>query len=263
MNRVTDLVFERVGLKLGSRAVLEGVSLKVAPGDFVALLGPNGAGKTSLIKLGLGLASPSAGRVTLGGASPRELSPRERARRASWLPQAERPSEPVPVIELVSSARYFAGEPHRTSRARAMAALERVGAAALAERSVHELSGGELQRCQLASVLAQGAPLVLVDEPGSHLDPRHQVAIYRLLGELWREGMGILCVTHDVNLLAHVGGDPRIIGLTDGALTLESRFLAPGLAGELSQLYGVRLQALSEGGGRVFHIPAEYDGARP
>lgn len=263
MSRVTDLVFDRVGLRLGARAVLEGVSLRVAAGEFVALLGPNGAGKTSLIKLGLGLALPSAGQISLGGAAPRALSPRERARRAAWLPQAERPSEPVPVIELVSSARYFAREPHREARARALAALERVGAAALADRSVHELSGGELQRCQLASVLAQGAPLVLVDEPGSHLDPRHQVAIYRLLGELWREGHGILCVTHDVNLLAHVGGDPRVVGLLDGALTLESRWLAPGLAGELSQLYGVPLQAASGGGGRVFHIPAESNGARP
>ena len=105
-----------------------------------------------------------------------------------------------------------------------------------------------------APLLAQEAPLLLVDEPGNHLDPAQQIAVYSLLGELWRRGAGLLVVTHDINLAKHLG-DPsrvRVLGLERGRVAFDTRLDEPSLRAELSQLYGVELLEIALENGRHF-----------
>ncbi|MEZ4231585.1 MAG: ABC transporter ATP-binding protein [Polyangiaceae bacterium] len=256
---MTKLSLRDAGLSLGGREVLSGISLELGAGDFVALVGPNGSGKTSLIKLCLGLYPQGRGEVRLDGEELRSLTPKRRAAGLAWLPQRWEPSEPLPVLEVVAAARYRLREPFRVAAAAATRALDRVGAADLAERHLDELSGGELQRVLLAAVVAQEAPLLFFDEPANHLDPQHQIATYRLLGELRAGGAGVLCVTHDINLLAHIDGAEkiRVVGMRDGRIVLDTRYSDPDLAKGLSELYLAEYAEFKDGSVRHFYLRAE------
>ena len=105
----------------------------------------------------------------------------------------------------------------------------------------------------LAGLLAQSAPLLLVDEPANHLDPAQQIDVYRLLGELWREGKSIVLVTHDINLLRHLGDAEkvRVAGLAQGKLSFEAALTSAELPAQLGQLFGVQMRELLLDGQRV------------
>lgn len=223
------------------------VTFDVAPGECCVVVGPNGAGKSTLLRTLLGLEHPTQGRVLLDRRPWQTFSPAERAAYVAWLPQQPRLGESQRVEELVASARYRFGEPHRTSLEHARRALARIGALELALRRTDEISGGELQRVLLATLLAQEAPLLLVDEPANHLDPAHQLAVYRHLGELWRGGLGLVVVTHDVNLawLLGLAQRVRVVGLRKGRIVFDTCLAAPNLVSELSDLYGVPLSAVN------------------
>jgi len=259
---MTELEWSNVSLKVGPRALLDGVTLRVERGDFVALIGPNGAGKTTLIKLALALRAPSSGSVRLAGRDLVQLSARERAELVAWLPQHVRADEPVSALDAVAAARFRFEETHAASLRAAHGALARVGAEHYAGRRVTELSGGERQRVAFACLLAQEANLLVFDEPANHLDPAQQLEVYRLLGELWREGRTIVCINHDVNLLNHVG-DPervRLIGMSGGRVALEAGFADPELPARLGALFSVQMHALDDHG-RRFIVP--FSGRRP
>jgi iron complex transport system ATP-binding protein len=247
------LRLEQVGVTRQKRVLLAEVSLALEPGQLLALLGPNGAGKTTLLRVALGLLRPDRGQVLLDDEPLERLSPRERAARIAWLPQHAPGVDDLSALEVVASARFRFDEPFARSRREAHAALERVGVAHVAERPVGTLSGGERQRVSLASLLAQSAPILLVDEPANHLDPAQQIDVYRLLGELWREGRSVVCVTHDVNLLRHLGSPERVrvMGVAQGKLAFESSFAGPRLPNELGALFGVRMHEITLAGSRV------------
>ncbi|WP_163869496.1 ABC transporter ATP-binding protein [Myxococcus eversor] len=244
-------------VRKGERALLEDVSLRVAPGDFVAVVGPNGAGKTTLMRVALGLQRPDAGRVTLNGRDVGALSPRERAAFLAWLPQRVQVSEPITAQEHVAAARYRFTESHRRSEEAALVALARVQAEPLASRPITELSGGEQQRVAVAALLAQEAPLVLLDEPANFLDPAQQLELYALVGQMWRSGLGVLCITHDINVLAHAmhagsEGRIRVLGLSKGRVAFESHYDAPDLGEHLGRVFSVRMRGVEVENRRVF-----------
>jgi iron complex transport system ATP-binding protein len=246
-----------VGVRVGARTLLDGVSLTLSPADFVAVVGPNGAGKTTLLRTALGLLPPSQGEVRVAGARVGSLSARQRAASLAWLPQRVAVSEPVTALEQVVAARYRFKESHERSRQAALAALERVSAATFASRRAPELSGGEQQRVALAALLAQETPLVLLDEPANFLDPSQQIELYALVGRLWRAGLGVLCVTHDVNVLAHAAGAEgagrmRVLGMAGGRVAFEVPYDAPELGERLGALFRVRMQEVRLEGRRIF-----------
>jgi iron complex transport system ATP-binding protein len=249
------LTFELAGITVRrrGRALLDDVSLRVGAGELVALVGPNGAGKTTLLRVLLGFVAPESGRVSIDGADARSSSPRERAGRVAWLPQHSQAAEELPAIEAVMAARFRFDEPVAQSEREARQALERVNVLASASRPLGTLSGGERQRVALAGLLAQGTPLLLVDEPANHLDPAQQIDVYRLLGELWREGRSVVLVTHDVNLLRHLGnaGAVRVAGISAGKLAFEHTLDAAELPARLADLFGVRLRTIDLDGERV------------
>ena len=240
-----------LGLRLGERQVLKGVGLALAAGDCAALLGANGAGKTTLLRALLGFVRPDAGEVRLDGAPLQGQGRRAIARRVAYVPQAHAPTFPYTVREIVCMARApaagWGARLRDEDEAAVSAALERLGLIAFSERSYASLSGGERQAVLVARALAQGAQILLMDEPSSSLDLGQQARLMQLLGGLAGAGRAILMSTHQPELalrwfnravLLHQGevlgdGPPREV------LTPEA----------LSRLYGVdvRLAPAQEG----------------
>jgi len=188
----------------GIRA-LDGVSLSVAHGEFLAILGPNGSGKSSLLRALAGLQPVDSGTILLEDAPVAALEMRERARRVALVPAALEVLPGYTVEDFVLMGRYAHLRGWRLygaqDRAVARECLRRVHAFEFLERGMNELSGGERQRTLIARALAQEARTVLLDEPTSALDLAHQLLVYRLIHEMQRgHGRTIVVVTHDLNL---------------------------------------------------------------
>jgi len=199
------LAADGVSFAFGERQVLADVSLELAAGELVAVLGPNGSGKSTLLRLLAGLALPRAGAVHLDGEDLAALDRRAVARRLALVPQDPRVEYAFTALEVTLMGRAphqrGLGLPSTRDVAIARDALARVDAAALAERPLDELSGGERQRIFLARALAQEPHILLLDEPTTHLDVRHQLDVHAVVRALCRE-QGLACVTvvHDLNL---------------------------------------------------------------
>ena len=225
-----------LSLRLGERPVLRDVGFALRPGDCAALLGANGAGKTTLLRALLGFVRPDAGEIRLEGRPLIALGRREIARRVAYVPQAHAPTFPYSVREMVAMARSptsgWGSTLTAADEGAISAALERLGLTAFAERSYAALSGGERQAVLVARAMAQGAQVLLMDEPSASLDLGQQARLMRLLGGLAGDGHAILMSTHQPDLalrwfnraiLLHEGevladGAPREI-LTPEALT--------------------------------------------
>ena len=260
------LALERVSVIERGRALLRDVSLELGAGDFVVLVGPNGAGKSTLMRAALGVLPSASGRVTLGDTPVRSLSGRDRAARVSWMPQRTAFHDPQEVLDFVAGARFRFNETVTTARQAAAKSLGRVDAAVFAERDLSTLSGGEQQRVALAALLAQEAPLLMLDEPAAHLDPRQQLEVHGLLVSLWQEGKGTLCATHDLNLLAHAvtldeAARVRVVGLRDGQVRFECRYDSHELTDHLGELFDVRMDSIVDQGRRFFISRARQTGA--
>lgn len=185
--------------------VLSGVSVDVRRGTFLAVAGPNGAGKSTLIQLMAGAIRPQSGAVLLEGKDLRSCGVRDLARQIALVRQEFVPAFGFSVFETVLMARTPCfgqwGFESREDRELAHRALERTDTAQFASRPLSSLSAGERQRVFIARALAQNTPVLLLDEPTSFLDLRHQVAVYDLLKAVQQEsGATIVAVTHDVNL---------------------------------------------------------------
>jgi iron complex transport system ATP-binding protein len=217
-----------VSVAYGPRVALQGIDLTVPRGQFLALTGPNGSGKSTLLRTGLGLVVPTSGSVTLFGSAVGELSVRERAHRVAWVPQAETLREDVPLDRYVLYGRYAShgtfGREGEADRALVAEALAQVGLSDRARDGVLELSGGERQRAVLARALAQRAPLVLLDEPTTHLDIGHQLDLLDRVRALVRDRrLTVVAALHDLNLAARYA--ERIVVLSRGRLVADG---APG-----------------------------------
>jgi iron complex transport system ATP-binding protein len=208
----------------GSRSALQAVDLDVPRGQFLALTGPNGSGKSTLIRAALGLLRPSQGSVELFGTDVQSLSVRERAHRVAWVPQAESLREDVPLARYVLYGRYALhgtfGRETAADRQKVASILEGVGLADRGNDGVLSLSGGERQRAVLARALSQGSPLVLLDEPTTHLDIGHQLDLLARVRSLVREqGLTVVAALHDLNLAARFA--ERIVVLSHGRLVAD------------------------------------------
>jgi iron complex transport system ATP-binding protein len=251
------LRLEGVEVALGGRAVLRGVDLELARGEVLVLAGRNGVGKTTLLRVASGLLVPEAGRVWLGERPLSGLSRRALAREIALAPQETGIPFPFRVGELVLMGRaphhgLLAFESQRDVEI-ARAALERVGIAGLAERSVLEISGGERQLAVVARALAQQAPILLMDEPTAHLDLARRLELLTLARELAREGRAVLVVSHDLALTTRFAS--RIALLAEGRILTcgpPADVLRPEL---LRSAFGVDAEILTASDGSPVVVP--------
>ncbi len=215
---------ENFSLELGGATILREISFSVRPGDYLSIVGPNGAGKTTLLKCLNRVLTGGSGSVRIFGRSLEEFSQRELARRVSYVPQLDGRSLPFTAAEFMAMGRYpylsaFSGIRQQDRRELNDAAC-RAGVEDLLERRLDTLSGGERQKVFIAAALAQGAEIMLLDEPTTFLDYRHQVEVRRLLSELNRRGgKTVLAVTHDLN--SALTGCNRAIALKRGELVFD------------------------------------------
>ena len=178
--------------------------MRAPEGGLYAVLGPNGSGKSTLMRALLGAVRVEAGSATVNGRDAREWGRGALARQVGAVPQTETFAFPLTARELVAMGRYPHLGPLRAEgpadRDAIDDAMARCDVADLAQRSVHTLSGGELQRVRIARALAQAPQALVLDEPTSSLDVRHEMTILGLLRELSSRGITVLFITHHLNL---------------------------------------------------------------
>lgn len=212
--------FQSVSAAYGEVPVIIDISLAVSEGEFVSIIGPNGAGKSTILKLVAGEIAPASGRICFRGKPLREWHPRERARAFSYVRQMPEGLMPFSVREFIMMGRFPyrnpAGIETEADREAAEWAAETTGVTAIADRSITNLSGGELQLVRIAHALAQNREILILDEPVTHLDIAHAVRIMDILFELHRRGSTIIAVLHDVNIASDYSS--RILGIQRGRL---------------------------------------------
>jgi iron complex transport system ATP-binding protein len=255
---MAELLLEEVTLEAGDTTVVHGARLQVDAGELVALLGPNGAGKSTLLRAAVGLTAAAAGRIWLAGEDPHRMAPRERARRAAYLPQLRPLAWPVRVRDVVALGRYAHGAAPPTlrgaDREAVHAALTACDLDALASRRTDTLSGGELARVHVARALATRAPILVADEPVAALDPQHQFRVMDVIRRFVDGGRSALVVLHEPALAAHFAH--RLVWLRDGRVladgpprdTLNAELMRQvyGLDCDVHEVQGQRLIALPE-----------------
>lgn len=250
------LATHALDVTIGKRRLVSGLDLTLAAGGCLGILGRNGSGKSTLLATLAGLRQPEGGEVTLLGQTYAALSPREAARHRGYLPQTSHDAFATTVLETALVGRH----PH-LSRFEwesaydvgfARTALDYVGLAGMESRLVHTLSGGERQRLAVAALLTQEPELYLLDEPLSHLDLNHALAVLNIFRDCAAKGAAVVMVLHEPGLAARYC-DRVLLLAGDGDFAL-------GGCGEmltaerLSALYGHPLRALDDRG-RPWFVP--------
>jgi ABC-type cobalamin/Fe3+-siderophores transport system ATPase subunit len=204
--------------KLGFAYGLREASFEFPHNGLITIAGPNGAGKSTLLGILANLRSPYNGSCTFAGREVRQWPKREFARQVAFLPQSVRLEFPFTAEEVVLMGRtpyargWFQTAEDRSAAEEAMTITDTL---AFRGRDFRTLSGGEAQRVILASALTQRPQALLLDEPATHLDLRHQLSLYRLLGEL-AKSLLVVAVTHDLNLALQFSH--RVMVLEDGRI---------------------------------------------
>jgi iron complex transport system ATP-binding protein len=246
-----------VEVEIGGAPILRGADLRVDDGELVAIVGPNGAGKSTLVRAVSGLQSMSEGTVSWSGRDLAEMRGRDLARVRAFVPQRMPVPTGVTVREAVTIGRSSHLRPLRRltgeDRGAIEGAMERARVTRFADRALTTLSGGELQRVQIAIGLAQEAPLLIADEPTSQLDLGATVGVATLLRELVDDGgLTVLLVVHDLALAAAVADRAVIVS--------EGRTVAAGRPAEvlshqrLAEIWGADARLTEHDGRTALHV---------
>ena len=244
---MTLLDARNLGFAYGSRPVLREVALQLAAGEIVCLLGPNGSGKSTLLRVLLGALGANAGTITWSGRDLRSWHRRQLARLVAYLPQSPVAQDEQTVLEVLRTGRApywgaFGLESQRDVQIVSDIA-DRIGLADLLRRPMAELSGGQRQLVFIGRCLAQEPKAILLDEPNTYLDLKHQVQLVSLLREFSRrQQIAVLMASHDINLAAALSD--RLVLLHGGAVAAAGApadVLNPQL---LTGVYGVPMRRI-------------------
>ena len=215
------LKIDSLSVAYNNKTVLRDISFLVSPGEILALIGPNGAGKSTLIRAVTGVVAVRSGRVSVGGEDLANLSPAQRAKILSVVPQARQMGGAFTVEQAVMMGRTpylnWLGKEGEADKAAVRLALQQTCLEPFANRQISKLSGGEQQRVLLARALAQSTPVLLLDEPTNHLDLQHQTNLLSIVKRLANEkDLAVVMAMHDLNLVSFFAD--RVALLVDGEL---------------------------------------------
>ncbi|GAB6943301.1 ABC transporter ATP-binding protein [Vulcanisaeta sp. JCM 14467] len=228
--------------------VVRGVSIDVRGGELVVLMGPNGAGKSTLIRCILGMARVFKGSIRVDGRDVSRMSRREVARLVSYVPQNYAVTYPIRAFDMVLLGRlpHMGFRPGKLDVEVALNAMRRLGIEHLADRVVSRLSGGEAQLVHIARAIAQGGILMLLDEPTSNLDLKHQVVVMEALTRVVREdGVAALVAMHDVNLALKYADRVYVMRNGEVVAELDPGDISPSI---IEEVYGVKAAVIEHNG---------------
>ncbi|MCB9522491.1 MAG: ABC transporter ATP-binding protein [Myxococcales bacterium] len=255
---------EALTVGYGAAPVIEGQALALAPGRITALVGPNGAGKSTLLKALAGQLRPSAGRVLLDGHAVARLPARAMAQRLGILFQQHPAPTGLTVAHLVAQGRH----PHRrlfepptdADHAAVERALALTGAAAFRHRRLDTLSGGQRQLAWLALVLAQAPQVLLLDEPTTALDLRHQLELMAVIEGLRDEGLTVAMVVHDLNHAARHAD--HLVAVRAGRVVAQGPVAQVLTVDLVRAVFDVQVEILQTADGRPVCVPRAVAPAR-
>ncbi len=238
------------------RLVLDGVSFELRAGEVVVLLGQNGSGKSTLLKTLVKVVPLVGGTVRVQGIPQTNLDHRDLAAKIAFVPQEEHSTFPFLARQMVMMGRIphslGFGDTHDDHSAVEQAMAD-ADCLEYADRPITELSGGERQRVLIARALASQAPILLLDEPSSHLDAAHVVGLVKLLRDLAKEGRAVIAAIHDLNVASILGDRAFLLGgcrlHSEGPVreVLESR--------ALDDVYGIHFERFTDASGHLRVFP--------
>lgn len=245
-----------VEVEIAGAQILRGADLSVTAGELIAIVGPNGAGKSTLVRAVSGMQKPSAGTVLWSGEELASLRGRDLARRRAFVPQRMSVPAGVSVREAVTIGRSSHLKPLRrltgADRDGVEQAMERARVTRFAERDLTTLSGGELQRVQIAIGLAQEAPVLIADEPTSQLDLGATISVAGLLRDLAAAGLAVLLVVHDLALAAAVAD--TVVVVSEGRTVASGPAEAVLTSERLAAVWGAEAHLTAQAGRTALHV---------
>lgn len=247
----------------GKKLILDDITFSVSTGTICGLLGPNGSGKTTLLKCINGILKPAAGRIEINNVSLEQMSRPEIARSMSVVPQQTNTVFSFKVVDMVVMGRSPVLEvwqkPTLSDRAEAVKLLTELGIGHLAERPFNEISGGERQMVLLARAIFQNTPIMLLDEPTSHLDLKNQVKIMELVRSVaLKRGITTIMTLHDPNLALHYCDE--VVLLKNGRIMDMGKINQVLLDENLSTMYEIKVNMEVTRQGKQVIIPESWQG---
>ncbi len=238
-----------------STSVLKNISLNVGEGEVLSLVGPNGSGKTTLLKCMNRILKPKKGTIFLEGKDIGKLKARELARFSGYVPQSAHSFFPLTVFDTVLLGRI----PHLNfkisdrDKETVFAVLTLMGLEEMAFRTFNELSGGERQKVLVARALSQEPEVLLLDEPTSNLDLRHQLEVLSIIVDLAKgRGLSAVMAIHDLNLASRFSD--KIVMLKDGVIYAAGKAREILNSQNIREVYGVDT-TINNDSGRPYVIP--------
>lgn len=234
----------------GEAPTLKDITFTVRAGEVVGLIGPNGSGKSTLLRCVVGILHPQSGSIRLNERDIRALGPNEKARMVGYVPQIENRGFPATVFDTILMGRkpYISWAPSRKDLETCVRVMGKMDILDLALRNVNHLSSGQKQKVIIARALCQEPELILLDEPTSNLDLKHQVEVLSIICNEAKEGLSAVMAIHDLNLAMRFCD--RIVVLNDGKIIAEG---GPEIitAEVLSQVYGLEVSVTVNDGFKV------------
>ena len=240
----------------GSEAVLKGVSIEIPQGEMLSIIGPNGAGKTTLLRCINRILKPRRGVIMVNGKSIEEMSRREIAKKMGYVPQSTHQVFPNTVFDVILMGRrpHFAWKCNEKDIEKVLETLKMLGIEHLAMRDITELSGGQQQKVFIARALAQEPEILLLDEPTSNLDIKHQLEVMNIIKSITNEkGITAIMAIHDLNLASRYAD--RVIMMHEGrifAVGSPEEVLTPE---NIREVYGVEAEVLCGKDGKPLILP--------
>lgn len=225
----------------GEKRVLNDISLDINDGTYVFLLGANGSGKTTLLRCIMNHLSPESGTVLIDGKPVQNYSSRELAKKLAYIPQYCYPAFNYSVLDLTCMGRTAHlsafDSPRKSDYELAMSVLDELGIAHLAQKGVHNISGGELRLCIIARALVQESTILIMDEPTSGLDYGKQIELLNLVRRLVKDGKTVVQSTHNPQFVLSYADNA--IAIKDGALLVPKTFTTVLDEETILELYGI------------------------